>query len=85
MYVLVHTLRISDNIKMLGDYAGWRINLKTDKIAGSVNAFLGFVRNGKYYYPNTVMSDDLRKNTRERKKVLAILSKEISAEKDDKI
>lgn len=85
MHVLVHTLNVSDNIKMIGDYAGWRINLKTDKIAGSINAFLGFIKNGKYYYPNTVMCDDLRKNTRERHKILAILSKKISSDKYDKI
>lgn len=85
MQVLVNTLKISVNAKMIGNYSGWRMNLKTDKIAGSVNAFLGFVKNGKYYYPNTVMADDLRKNTKENFKVLAVLSKKISEEKYNKI
>lgn len=85
MQVLVNTLKISANAKMVGDYLDGRINLKTDKIAGSVNSFLGFIKNGRYYIPNTVMADDLRKNTIEAKKVLAVLSKHIDDDKYNKI
>lgn len=81
LQVLVNTLKISTNVKMFGDYLDIRINLKTDKIAGSVNSFLGFIKDGKYYIPNTVMADDLRKNTIEPKKVLAILSKNVDDDK----
>lgn len=81
LQVLANTLKISTNVKMIGDYLDVRINLKTDKIAGSVNSFLGFVKSGKYYTPNTVMADDLRKNTIKPKKVLAILSKNVDDDK----
>lgn len=81
MQVLINTLKFSVNAKMCGDYLDGRINLKTDKIVGSVNSFLGFIKAGKYFIPNTVMADDLRKNTIETKKVLAILSKHIDDDK----
>lgn len=78
MQVLVRTLKISANMKMVGDYSGNRINLKTDKIAGSVNSFLGFLKTGKFYTPNTVIAEDIRKNTGEVMKVLAVFSKNIN-------
>lgn len=81
LQVLVNTLKISTNVKMFGDYLDVRINLKTDKIAGSVNSFLGFTKDGEYYIPNTVIAEDLRKNTVEPKKVLAILSKNVNDDK----
>lgn len=81
LQVLTNTLKLSANAKMIGNFLDGRINLKTDKIAGSVSSFLGFKKIGKYYVPNTVMADDLRKNTTEAKKVLAILSKSISEDK----
>lgn len=75
--ILINTLNVSSSVKMVGDYSGYRINLKTDKVAGNVNSFLGFIKTGKYYTPNTAMADDIRKNTGYTQKVLAILSKKI--------
>lgn len=76
--VLNQTLKISSNAKMFGDFSGLYINLKTDKVLGSVSSFLGFIKTGKYYVPNTVMADDIRKNSKDAKRVLAVLSKGIS-------
>ena len=83
--VLVSTLRISSNAKMFGDYASGRINLKTDKLAGSVSSFLGFVKTGNFYVPNTVMADDIRKNSRQTQRVLGVLSKSKADERYKKI
>ena len=78
LQVLVKTLKISRNAKMFGDYSKGRINLKTDKIAGNISSFLGFMKAGRYYVPNTVMADDIRKNSGKTQRVLAVLSKKIS-------
>ena len=39
---------------MIGDYNynGNHINLQTDKLAGGINACLGFVKVNNYYVPN---------------------------------
>lgn len=76
--VLLQTLNISSNAKMVGDYINGRVNLKTEKIAGGVNSFLGFIKTGRYYTPNTVIADDVRKNTGSVQRVLAVLSKGIN-------
>ena len=78
LQVLIQTLQITRNLKMFGDYSEGRINLKTDKLAGSVSSFLGFVKTGRYYVPNTVMADDIRNNSRQTQRVLAVLSKKTS-------
>lgn len=75
--VLIQTLRVSSNSKMFGTYSGTRMNLKTDKLAGGVKSFIGFLKVGKNYVPNTVMEDDIRKNSKKTERVLAILSKKV--------
>lgn len=74
--VLVNTLKLSNNVKMVGDYSNLRVSLKTDKLAGSVSSFIGFIKAGKYYVPNTIMADDIRKNSNQTQKVFGILSKD---------
>lgn len=83
--VLEHTLAIASNASMIGDYSNSHINLHTDKIAGGQYSFLGFVKEGDYYVPNTVMADDMRKNSNSNERVLAILSKTISEKEYGKI
>ena len=81
--VLIQTLRVASNAKMIGDYNynGNHINLQTDKLAGGINACLGFVKVNNYYVPNTVLATDIRKETDNTQKVLAVLSKKIKTEK----
>lgn len=85
--VLVQTLRIASNAKMIGDYNynTSHINLQTDKLAGGVNACLGFIKVDDYYIPNTVLTTDIRKETNNRQKVLYVLSKNIGDEKYNNI
>lgn len=82
--VLTQTLRISSNTKMIGNYSGSRINFKTDKVAGNVHSFLGLVKDGKYYVPNTVMADDIRNNSTPFR-ILAVISKKINEPQYNKI
>ena len=83
--VLTNTLRIAENAGMIGDYNGVHLKLHTDKLAGSVNSCLGFVKIWGVFVPNTVLAVDMRKEVRDRQKILAILSKKISSDKYDKI
>lgn len=81
--VLLQTLRVASNAKMIGDYNynASHINLQTDKLAGGVNSCMGFIKVDDYYVPNTVLETDIRKETDNRQKVLAVLSKKIKDEK----
>lgn len=66
MRVLPRLMQRNLSARMLGDYNGNHPQLYTEKIAGSVGACIGFVRNsGKgRYVPNTVLEGDVRTMTR---------------------
>lgn len=76
--VLIQTLNLKSNVRMIGDFSGNRIKLKTDKVAGGNNSFLGFFKlNDGYYIPNTVIEGDIRNDTYYPTRVLGILSKRL--------
>ncbi len=85
--VLIQTLRVASNAKMIGDYnySGTHINLKTDKLAGGINACLGFIKVGDCYVPNTVLAADIRQESNDVRKILAVLSKRVDEDKYNKI
>lgn len=56
------------------------IYLQTEKIAGNINACMGFINNGKFdnvYVPNTALKEDIRNIAENRAKIVAILKKEM--------
>lgn len=63
---------------MIGEYDEPKIFLQTDKIAGNINACMGFVRDKrlKLYVPNTALKKDIRQITSIRNKIIAILKKD---------
>jgi len=77
--VLNQVMNIHKTAKMVGNYSFSKAMLVTEKLAGTVNACMGFVReNGKrnLYVPNTVLREDIRQITdKPTKKVLAIFRK----------
>lgn len=76
--VILTTLNMSKNAKMIGDYNEQRVYLQTDKLVGNTNSCLGLCRNGNYYAPNTVLKGDIRDDTHNVSRVLAVLSKQIN-------
>lgn len=76
--VLIQTLSIKSTARMIGDFSGNRVNLKTDKLAGGTSSFLGFIRVGENYVPNTVIKGDIRKDALFTERVLGVLSKRIT-------
>ena len=79
--VLSQAMNIHKTAKMIGDYSYTKSMLVTEKIAGTVTACMGFVREqGKrnFYVPNTVLREDIRNVVdKPPKKVLAIFRKPI--------
>lgn len=62
MRVLPSLVTKNLSARMLGDYNMSQPKLYTDKIAGSISACMGFVRDGGEgrYVPNTVLEGDIR-------------------------
>ena len=76
--VLPQIMNIHKVARMLGDYSSAKAVLMTEKIVGTITACLGFVYDGKFYIPNTVLKEDIRDiTTVPQKRVLAIFQKEI--------
>ena len=62
MRVLPSLMKKNLSAKMLGDYNLYQPKLYTDKLAGSLSACMGFVRDGGNgrFVPNTVLEGDIR-------------------------
>jgi len=72
---LVHFLR---NTKMTVLYNGMRSKLAVDRIAGTTNYCLGFVKDGDYFVPNSCLLEDIRNLGNNPSQILAIMSKRAS-------
>lgn len=48
--------------KIIGNYNGYQLDLKTDKLVGNLYACVGFVKDkeGKFHIPNTLLQVDIR-------------------------
>lgn len=80
--ILPQIMIIYRTAKMVGEYDYSKSLLVTEKIAGSVTACLGFVRDGEYYIPNTALKEDIRDITlKPQQRIIAIFSKSKDAEK----
>lgn len=69
---LVRFLRFS---KMTALYNGTRPKLAVERIAGTTNYCLGFVKDGDYYVPGSCLLEDIRKLGDRPSQILAVLSK----------
>lgn len=69
---LVQFLRFS---KMTALYNGIRPKLAVERVAGTVNYCLGFIKSGDYYVPGSCLLEDIRKLGDSPSRILAIMSK----------
>lgn len=69
---LVQFLRFS---KMTALYNGIRPKLAVDRVAGTTNYCLGFVKDGDYFVPGSCLLEDIRKLGSKPSQILAIMSK----------
>lgn len=75
--VLPSLMKIDQISKMFGEYDKYSgILLQTEKISGNENACMGFVKDGKYYVPNTSLNENIKKITTNTSKIIGILKKE---------
>ncbi len=58
----------------------YRPLLNVDRVAGNVTYCLGFIKDGKYYYPGSCLLEDIRNLGKKPSQILAILSKSIGKE-----
>ena len=72
---------ISKSAKRIGDYNNNKVNINIEKVIGSTYYCLGFSNlnsNNKiirYYYPRTLLQENLKNNIIDDNKIIAILSK----------
>lgn len=80
LQILPQLMRIDRMANIIGDYAETGLYLQTDRIAGNVNACMGFVKDDKLklYIPNTTLKEDIRKITVNNNKIVAIFKKNIT-------
>lgn len=69
---LVQFLRFS---KMTALYSGIRPKLAVDRVAGTTNYCLGFIKEGDYFVPGSCLLEDIRKLGDNPSQILAIMSK----------
>ena len=79
-------IMVSKNLsaKMIGDYDTYNPKLKTDKLAGNVNAIMGFVEKDEtpnVFIPNTVLKSDIRNYSKSTLRIIATFRKNITEDK----
>ena len=57
-------MKIYHFAKMVEEYNFIKSLLYTEKLARNITACLGFIRDGEYYIPNTVLKGDIRDITK---------------------
>ena len=77
LQVLPEMVNIHKTARMIGSYDQSKVLLYTEKLVGSVRGCMGFVTEGDYYVPNTVLREDIRKISLGCKGVLAVFVKDI--------
>ena len=75
--ILPELMKIHKTAKMVGEYNFSKSLLITEKLAGNITACEGFVRDDKYYIPNTALKEDIRDLVQKPyKRMLAVFRKE---------
>ena len=59
--MLPEMVNIHKIARMIGSYDQSKVLLYTERLVGSVRGCMGFVTEGDYYVPNTVLREDIRK------------------------
>lgn len=81
LMVLPQLMQLYKSAKMIGAYNNSKSLLVTDKLVGTVSACMGFVKQDRFYVPNTSLKEDIRDITaKPPQRVLAIFRKDISAD-----
>lgn len=75
--VLPALLKPHMSARMIGDFDTYSPKLVTEKLVGSVTACMGFMKDGGFYYPMTVLKEDIRNVTKNpQQRIIAIFKKD---------
>lgn len=77
LQVLPELVNIHKTARMIGSYDHSKMMLYTEKLVGSVRGCMGFVLDGNYFCPNTVLREDIRKITCGCNAMIAVLVKDL--------
>lgn len=73
---------IDKRARMIGNYLGPKIELYTEKVAGTTSACLGLIQKNDHYIPNSVIKEDIRSIVpKPPGKIYAIFKKKIGEDK----
>lgn len=80
LQVLPQLMRLDKMANMIGDFSNFNLFLQTEKIAGNINACMGFIKSNdlNIYIPNTALKKDIRDITDNRNKIIAIMKKDLT-------
>lgn len=79
--ILENAMSIDKSAKRIGDFNQSKVNIQIEKVIGNTHYCLGFSnlnsnnKKLKYYYPKTLLQDNLKNNIVDDNKIIAILSK----------
>ena len=81
--VLPGIINKSLKARMIGDYNSSHPSLYTDKLAGSIQACMGFVRERRtgVFVPNTVLKEDIQERTSGYARVIAVYRRKMTEER----
>lgn len=80
--IISNLVNIDKKCKMIGMYNDYKRELITDILIGSVHMCVGLIKEQKkYYIPNTLLKEDIRKLTVEQYPIVGILKKNVKEEK----
>lgn len=79
--ILESAMSINKSAKRIGDYNDNKVNIKIEKVIGNTHYCLGFSnldsnnKKLKYYYPKTLLQENLKNNIIQDNRIIAIFSK----------
>lgn len=80
--IILNLVNMDKNCKMLGMYDNSKERLITDMLIGNIHMCVGLIKEqGKYYIPNTLLKEDIRKLIVEQYRIMGILKKKVYEEK----
>lgn len=83
--ILSSIMQIDKKARIIGNYNSQKAYLSTEKLIGSVNMCLGFVKENNYYIANTALKEDIRNIVEEQRRIVLVLKKNIKDKKYNEI
>lgn len=77
LQILKNLVSLNKKAKILGNYNVSRPKLNTELMIGNIEWCLGFIKEERYYVPNTLCKEDIRNVVINPNRIICILSKKI--------